>query len=213
MKVFKQNILSYLNSKRLNVFLLFIFLAFLFSVLSKLSQRYTQSFTFKINTINVPEDHVIINDSTNTMNITLTTHGFRHIKYYLQDPEINVDISSLDKTKLHYTWIESEQLSKIINQFDANIRMDNITPDTIFFKYDVNTVKKVPVRLNYDIEFSTGYNIIDDYRLEPDSVKIIGPKIITDSIFEIKTKLLKLENINADINNVVELDLLEKMKI
>jgi len=212
MKVFKQNILSYFKSKRLNVFLLFIVLAFLFSVLSKLSQRYTHSFTFKINAINVPEEHVILNDSTNTMTIALTTYGFRHIKYYLKQPKINVDFSDLDKTTSHYKWIESNELSKIINQFDTNIDVENITPDTITFSYDTNSVKLVPVKLVSNIKFSAGYDVIDTYQLEPDSVKIIGPKSITDSIVEIKTKPLDLENIIADIKQIIELDIPKELK-
>ncbi|WP_347922128.1 YbbR-like domain-containing protein [Pontimicrobium sp. SW4] len=212
MRLFKQNILSYFKSKRLNVFLLFIVLAFLFSVLSKLSQRYTHSFVFKINAINVPEDHVVLSDSTNVMTIALTTYGFRHIKYYLRNPEIDVDFSNLDKTKTHYKWIESNEISKIINQFATNITVENITPDTIAFRYDVNSVKMVPVKLVSNIKFSAGYDVINAYQLEPDSIKIIGPKLITDSISEIKTKSLNLENINADINHIIELNLPKNSK-
>ncbi len=211
MKVFKQNILSHFKSKRLNVFLLFIVLAFLFSVLSKLSQRYTHSFTFKINAINVPEEHVILNDSTNTMTIALSTYGFRHIKYYLRQPEINVDFSNLEKTASSYKWIESNELSKIINQFGANIDIENITPDTITFRYDVNSVKMIPVKLVSNISFSAGYDVIDAYKLEPDSVKIIGPKLLTDSIFVVQTKLLVLQNVNSDTDHIVELDLPKNM--
>lgn len=207
MKVFKQNILSYFKSKRLNVFLLFIALAFLFSVLSKLSQRYTHSFTFKINAINVPEEHVIIKDSTNTMTIALTTYGFRHIKYYLRQPEIDVDFKDLERTKSHYKWIESNEISKIINQFAANITVENISPDTITFNYDVNSVKMVPVKLVTNIKFSTGYDVVDAYQLEPDSIKIIGPKSMTDSIVEVKTKSLDLENVIADIDHIIQLDI------
>jgi len=207
MKVFKQNILSYFKSKRLNVFLLFIVLAFLFSLLSKLSQRYTHSFEFKINAINVPEDHVVLNDSTNSMTIALTTYGFKHIKYYLKQSEIDVDFSDLDRTATHYKWIESNELSKIINQFDANIDIENITPDTLVFRYDVNSVKIVPIKLVSNIKFSAGYDVINDYQLQPDSVKIIGPRSMIDSISEIKTKSLDLENVNANIDHIVQLSL------
>ena len=207
MKVFKQNILTYFKSKRLNIFLLFLILAFSFSVLSKLSQRYTHSFTFNINPINVPENHVIINDSIASIDIAITTYGFEHIKYYLRQPIINVDFGSLEKTPSHYKWIESNEVSKIINQFEANIDIENITPDTITFRYDINAIKKVPIKLNSNIKFSAGYDVVSAYNLKPDSVKIIGPKFMTDSIVEIETKLLELDNVNSNFNNIVELNL------
>lgn len=206
MAAFKQNIISYLKSKRLNVFLLFLILAFLFSVLSKLSQRYTHSFAFKINTINVPENHVVLNDSNAVMNIALNTYGFKHIKYYLKQPKIDVDFSSLDKTPTQYRWTESNELSKIINQFDASINIENITPDTIVFRYDLNAVKKIPVRLVSNIKYSTGYDIVNTQKLVPDSVKIIGPKVMIDSIFEVYTKKMNLENINSNFSETIALD-------
>lgn len=206
MKIFKQSILSYFKSKRLNIFLLFLILAFSFSVLSKLSQRYTHSFTFNINPINVPENHVIINDSNTSIDIALTTYGFKHIKYYLRQPKVDIDFGTLEKTATYYKWIESNDVSKIINQFDANIDIENITPDTIAFKYDVNSIKTVPVKLISNIKFSAGYDIVNDYNLKPDSVNIIGPKLMTDSIVEIKTKLLELDNVNSSFNSIVELD-------
>ncbi|TJY36074.1 CdaR family protein [Pontimicrobium aquaticum] len=207
MKVFKQNIISHIKSKRLNVFFLFLILAFLFSVLSKLSQRYTHSFVFTINKINVPENHVILSDSNTTMNIVLNTYGFKHIKYYFKQPTIDIDFSLLDKTGTHYKWIESNGLPNIINQFDTNIRVENITPDTIAFRYDVNAIKKVPVKLLSNIKYSTGYDVINSYKLEPDSVKIIGPKIMIDSITQIQTKNVKLENVNTSFSEIIELDI------
>lgn len=210
MKIFKQNIVTYIKSKRLNVFFLFLILAFSFSVLSKLSQRYTHNFSFSVNPINLPENHVIINDSSTYLNIAITTFGFKHIRYYLRKPKIDIDFGSLEKTSTHYKWIESNEKSKILSQFDANVEIETITPDTITFRYDINSVKKIPIKLVSNIKFSTGYDIVDSYVLKPDSIKIIGPKMVTDSILEIETKLLELDNVNSNFNNIIELNIHEK---
>jgi len=212
MTIFKRKTVSYFKSKRVNIFLLFVVLALLFSVLTKLSKNYTQTFSFKINAINVPEDNVVIYDSTNVMQITLSTYGFRHIKYYFVEPTITVDFSNLEKNATHFNWIERRELSNVINQFDANIRIENISPDTIAFRYDVNTVKMVPLVLESEIVFASGFDLIETYNLEPDSIKVIGPKILTDSIAEIKTKALKLENINVDVKSTIGLNLPYKSK-
>ena len=52
--------------------------------------------------------------------------------------------------------------------------------------------------------------VIDSYVLKPDSIKIIGPKMVTDSILEIETKSLELDNVNSNFNNIIELNLHEK---
>ncbi len=210
MSVLNRKIIPYFKSKRANVFALFILIAVLFSLLTKLSRDYTQTFLFNINALNVPEDMVVIKDSTNVIRITLTTYGFKHIKYYFSSPTIDIDFKNLDKTPTHFNWIEKRELSNVINQFDPNVKIENINPDTLRFRYDRNTVKKVPLVLNSDIKFLSGFDLTETFNLVPDSIKVIGPKILTDSISEIFTELLLLENINSNILTNVKLKLPKK---
>jgi len=205
MSAIKRKIIPYFRTKKANVFTLFILIAIVFSLLTKLSRDYTHTFSFTINAVNVPEEMVVIKDSTNVMQITLTTYGFKHIKYYLSTPTIDVDFNNLDKTSSHYNWIEKKELTNVIKQFDANVKIESINPDTLKFRYDINSVKKVPLVLNSSIKFSSGFDLTESFKILPDSIKVIGPKILTDSISEIQTELLTLNNVNANINSKIKL--------
>ena len=99
---FKTKITLFFSSKKVNVFVLFLVLALLFSVLTKLSKDYTQTVVFNIEKVNIPVDKLIVNDSSHLLNITLTTYGFKLIKYYLARPSIVVDFQKLEKNKTHY---------------------------------------------------------------------------------------------------------------
>ncbi len=204
---FKTKITLFFSSKKVNVFVLFLVLALLFSVLTKLSKDYTQTVVFNIEKVNIPVDKLIVNDSSHLLNITLTTYGFKLIKYYLARPSIVVDFQKLEKNKTHYFWTEKKEFSTIVSQFEPNVKIVSINPDTIAFRYDVNNVKKIPVILDADITFSVGFDVINDYVIKPDSIKVIGPKVLTDSISEIFTKRLKIEDVNADVLISVELNL------
>jgi hypothetical protein len=204
---FKTKITLFFISKKVNVFVLFLVLALLFSVLTKLSKDYTQTVVFNIEKVNIPVDKLIVNDSSHLLNITLTTYGFKLIKYYLARPSIVVDFQKLEKNKTHYFWTEKKEFSTIVSQFEPNVKIVSINPDTIAFRYDVNNVKKIPVILDADITFSVGFDVINDYVIKPDSIKVIGPKVLTDSISEIFTKRLKMEDVNADVLISVELNL------
>jgi len=204
---FKTKITLFFSSKKVNVFVLFLVLALLFSVLTKLSKDYTQTVVFNIEKVNIPVDKLIVNDSSYLLNITLTTYGFKLIKYYLARPSIVVDFQKLEKNKTHYFWTEKKEFSTIVSQFEPNVKIVSINPDTIAFRYDVNNVKKIPVILDADITFSVGFDVINDYVIKPDSIKVIGPKVLTDSISEIFTKRLKMEDVNADVLISVELNL------
>lgn len=205
----KNLIASFFKSKRVNVFILFFSLALLFSILSKLSSDYTKTLTFKIKPINVPEEEVIISDTLHKLDITLESYGFKFITYFFKAPEIKVDFSDLEKDKGSYLWIERKQLSSIVEQFDSKIKIKAINPDTIFFKYDTNYIKKVPVFLNETIDFAPGFDVTDEFKIKPDSVKLIGAKTILDTINEVITEPFTLNEVNTSIQQRVALNIPE----
>ena len=208
----KNLIASFFKSKRVNVFILFFSLALLFSILSKLSSDYTKTLTFKIKPINVPEEEVIISDTLHKLDITLESYGFKFITYFFKAPELKVDFSDLEKDKVSYKWIERKQLSSIVDQFDSKIKIKAINPDTIFFKYDKNYIKKVPVFLNETIDFAPGFDVTDEFKIKPDSVKLIGAKTILDTINEVLTEPFTLEEVNTSILQTVTLNIPESFK-
>jgi len=204
---------SIFKSKKLNVFLLFILLALLFSVLTKLSQDYTQSITFNITPINVPEDKIIIDDSLQKMNITLSTYGFKLIRYHLSEPSVTIDINALDKIEDHFLWTERKGFSNVVAQFDPNVKIENINPDTLKLRFDTNAVKKVPVILRSNIEFSPGYDLVGTYSVQPDSIKIIGPNVLIDTIQSVSTNMMNLNNVNANIASSITLEAIDNDQI
>ena len=151
----RKRIQNNIKSRRINIFLVFVLLAVLFSLLTKLSRDYTHNFQLGIETVNVPEDKIIINDSLQKLDITLTTYGFKLIRYSFAEPVIKIDFNRLDRTENHFIWTKAREFSRVVEQFDPNVRIEAINPDTLLFQFDNNTVKSVPVILQQKIEFAT----------------------------------------------------------
>src|SRR5690606_41420715 len=84
-------ILATFKSKKINVFLLFVLLSFVVLLFLKLSNTYTNTITFKISKIKVPEGHLVLNDNSHELHITIRAHGFNLLKYYFNEPEITID--------------------------------------------------------------------------------------------------------------------------
>ena len=87
MKKIKADILASFKNKRINVFILFLLSAFVILLFTKLSKEYTNTISFEVEKLNLPQENVILNDSIN-LNITLKTHGFKWLKYYVSKPKI-----------------------------------------------------------------------------------------------------------------------------
>jgi len=207
MNAIKSKVVKSIKNKRINILLFFFGIAFLFSILTKLSDTYTKTLTFNIKPINVPEEKVVLLDSSHFIDITVTSKGFDLVKYYFDKPVLDIDFTILEQNRTHYLWTEGEQLSHVINQLDNDLKIENITPDSLFFNYDSNAIKLVPIKLKQELDFKSGFDIVGDFILEPDSVKLIGPKSIIDTISFISTNNLKLDKVNSNVQRQVEVDM------
>lgn len=207
MSTIKSKIAKLFKSKKVNVLMVFILLALLFSLLTKLSKDYTKTISFNVEMLNVPEENIILKDSLHKIKVTLTTYGFNLLKYYFVNPKMKVDFNKLKKEPNQYLWTKNSEFQSIVNQFNLATKINGISPDTINFRYDTRFVKKIPVVLNHEIEFASGFDIEESYQLKPDSIKVIGAKIALDSITKVETQTLILDEVNSDINTSISLKL------
>lgn len=206
MNKIKTDIIASFKNKKINVFILFLLSAFVILIFTKLSKDYTNTIAFDIEKINVPQENVILNDSVN-LNITLKTHGFKWLKYYISKPKINIDFSK-DVYKKEDVFVWNKSKSYLNNtQFDKQVELLSLSPDPITFRYGVNMVKKVPVIFNTDINFSPGYNMNGNVISEPDSITVVGPNILVSQISALETEAVVLSDIRADVLEPVKLKL------
>jgi len=204
----RKEIIASNKSKKVNVFFLFLFLSFTILILTKLSKDYTNTMAFNINKINVPQEAVILNDSSAKLSVTLKTHGFNWLVYYFSKPKITIDFSKdVTKTKQAFVWNKSKAYVSSTKQFGDHVEVFNITPESLLFKYDVNLVKKVPVILNKDVQFASGFDLSDNYKLQPDSVVVVGPEVIASKIKRIETTNMSLIDVKSNISRNVKLKL------
>jgi hypothetical protein len=204
MKKLKADIIASFKNKRINVFILFLLSAFIILIFTKLSKDYTNTMSFEIEKLNVPQENVILNDS-DSLNITLKTHGFKWLKYYISKPKVKIDFGKdVHKTESAFVYNKSKSYLNS-TQFDKQVELLSISPDPIRFKYGINMVKKVPVVLNADVGFSPGFDMTDELISEPDSIVVIGPDILVSEIDSLETETIGLKEVREDILETVKL--------
>ncbi len=202
----KSKFLKSIKSKKLNVFGSFLLLSFLFLVIAKLSKIYTETMPFYVSYINVPEQHSISSNRDSVIEVTVKAYGFHLLMHNFIKHSVTVNFDDeVRQFKKKYTWDTSNSISSIRAQLGNSIEMLSIQPDSLIFPFEIMTVKTVPIKLDSDITFASGFDIHDRLQIEPDSVKVIGPKNSVEKISKIKTKELKLKDINTPINQEIEL--------
>jgi hypothetical protein len=197
-----------IKNKKLNVFGLFFLLAFIILVLSKLSKSYTETLAVDINYINLPEDIVLTIDEQPQINIEVTTFGFNLFGSYFYDKTVAIDLKNHAYINDDsYVWIANRALPNIEKQFGKSFKIKMIHPDTLRFPFGVLSVKKVPVKLNSNVTYASGYDTLEGMVMVPDSIKVIGSNSEINAITFIETSELNLLNIKENINTSIKLKL------
>ena len=203
-KTIKSNLVQ---GKRLNVFVLFLFLSFLISLLVKLSNTYTQTLKFELVPTQLLSNEVLISKASKSIKVTLSGKGFELLKYYIYPPKIEVDFSQLNKDKTLYYWTVRSQFENIINYFDEKVALKSINPDTILYSYDRQFIKKIPVEILVNSSFAVGYDFVQPFRSEPDSITLMGPESVLKTMNAVRTKTTSFTAVNSTIDKVVGLDI------
>ncbi|MEO6347477.1 MAG: YbbR-like domain-containing protein [Aquaticitalea sp.] len=209
----KSKFLKSIKSKKLNVFAFFLILSFSFLVITKLSKTYIETIPFHVGYKNVPEQYSISPKRDSIINVKVKAYGFNLLSHNFFKHEVTVDFDhDVKMYEKKYNWDTSLGSPKLNSQLGPSIEVLSVRPDSLTFPFEIMTVKSVPVKLETEITYASGYDLLDSLKLQPDSIKVIGPKNLVDKISRIKTKELKLKEVNGDIDSQVDLVLDEAFK-
>lgn len=202
----KSDIQSSIKSKKLHVFFLFLISAFVILIFTKLSKEYTKTIPFTIEKTNVSQENIILNDSV-ALKITLKTHGFKWLTYYFSKPKITINFKNeVYKKDSVFVWKKSKAYIEH-TKFGSKVNVLNMNPEFLTFRYGVNMVKKVPVKLHADMVFSAGFDISKPFVLKPDSIVVVGPEEEVAKINSVYTKYVSLKEVSRNISESIKLKL------
>jgi hypothetical protein len=202
----KSKFFKSIKSKKLNVFVFFLVLSFLFLVFAKLSKTYTETIVFYVKYDNVPEQHSISSDHDSIIKVRVKAYGFNLLShnFFKHSMDVNFKKDTRKRGEV-YIWDTKKGFSKISSTLGSKFEILSVEPDSLVFPYEIMTVKTVPVKLDVQISYSAGYDLLDSLILQPDSVKVIGPKNIVEKISRIKTATKKLKDVHVSIDETLEL--------
>lgn len=189
----------------------FVIISSFFWIVTKFSNVYKFKNDFYINWTNIPKT-IIVEDQERKISILISATGFEIILYKLFIK--NIDLS-IDKDVIYDKNIATVNINKklfeIENQlFEKNV-IEGVISKQISFNYSVLSKKKVPVFFDKKIKFRPGYLNEDEFNLIPDSIFVIGPTNIIDTLKRVKTILFEKNDVYKSINEVIELSLLDDL--
>lgn len=206
---------EYIQRRNVKRFSIFLSIAFLFLVISKLSNDYNQSIKLKLQLTNIDDEIIIQNDSFNYLDAVVQAKGFSLVPFLFKDHKlISVDANKDVSTSQNHLLFDVRRHKFLIErQLGSSYKILSLKPDSLFITYTKRASKFVPVVLNEDIEFSTGYDIFGTHQLNVDSVKIVGSEEKVQEISRVVTEKLTLNDVKKDINQTLTIEKIADIEI
>ena len=180
-------------------------------MVAKLSNQLSQTLQIKLIPTKLSTKEVLIEKTPNFVYVTIKTQGFNMLKYAFNDLAIEIDVTKLEKDSSFYYWRTNPKELTLLNYFDSDVVVEAITPNMVSFLYDVQSLKKIPVVVRVTPEFALGYDLLNGLKSKPDSVTVVGPKVLLDSISNVFTSNLLLTDVKKDIDQTVALEIIPNL--
>lgn len=194
------NLLKYFLQRILNrqflIFLFFLVLSAAFWMFQALEEDYEKEFSIPLRLKNVPENVVVTTDLPNALRVVLKDRGVTLLQYMYGSKlsVVVVDFNECANYSGHVRLLGSDLQKQIAAQLENSTRLISIKPDTVDFYYNYGGHKRVPVRIQGEVNADTRYNI-SHVRLKPDSVVVYAISSVLDTITAAYTSPLYLRNL------------------
>ncbi len=207
-------------NRRVLIFFFFLLLSILFWFLTALNKEYVTSISYPVRYIRFPEDKVLVNDIPDRLELNVNASGFTLLRYQLKSrlTPIIFDVNSFSPNNFRddpsaFYILSSFAKEGISRQLSSEIKILDIRPDSLIFRFSERVKKVVPVNLRPNLSFAKQFMQVGPCILEPDSVTISGPKVIIDSIYAVETEELVMSGINESFDLEIKIRPINKVDL
>ncbi|MGI4750452.1 MAG: CdaR family protein [Janthinobacterium lividum] len=202
MAIFK---LSKAERKRISAFFTCLILATLAWIFVMMSKNYTFPVKVALNFKNHPIRKAFYALQPDTVLAMVGGTGWQKL-FSNVNPTKNRSVSiDLKKLETQNFIVLSSQLPVINRKPDKGQQIIAFSPDTVYFDFTARKEKRVPIKLNADINYQQQYARSGDVLLKPNFVTISGPAAYIDSIKSWPTDFLVARKASNDINTTLRL--------
>lgn len=199
-------------NRRSVAFLLCLLLSALFWLLTSLSKEYVDQIKIPVEYVGLPDELLMANDPAQTVTAEVRGIGFELLWNWAKTGDVKLTIQAdpatlpsvmKDNEEFHYVLTNGK--NELINTTEDQLEVLSIEPDTVFIRFRPKHLKSVPVKLDGRFSFAKQYDMMNEPSIVPDSVIIIGPKEVVDTIKFVQTEPLTLTDLQESITTEVNL--------
>lgn len=183
----------------------------MFWILNALGKGYSTTIIVNVEYKNNPKNYVVLSELPNQLYVEVSSLGFDLLSYQLKlnKPPLTIDLERVKGLRRNGESFFSSVDFSVYNSFISkelghNISVNSISPSKIDILLDVNAQKNVKISPIYNITFENQFQLDGNIIIKPAIVNISGPKSVVDTIQQVFTEEITLNNLSNTISKVVK---------
>jgi len=200
-----------LNQRKVQIFLLFLLVAFMLRLVSKLSEDYTKQSFFWVSYSSQPDSIRILPSTPDQIPVRLKGSGFTFLSYSINPKSIKLDLSDMNYRNNAYYVSSNDFQGQVRDQLAGSMQLLDVGIDTLFIEYVAVIEKVVPVEVQGSITAAQNHLIEGSVKVIPEKVTLVGPREEIDTINMIRTRAADHLDLTADFSFKKELILPENL--
>jgi len=199
-----QNLKTYISKGNARLFIALLLITSGIWFIIQLSKTYKADLSVNIKFTDIPINQVIDNKKI-SVNYELKATGFKLIWHDFKSNIIDYSLNKLNQSEQSYLLNTDLIKDSLKNKYFIKEENIKFNKDTIKINFSEKEVKYVKIKPLVSYSFASGYNTIHQLKTNPDSIKVSGKKNILNQIKYIKTKKIKITDVNDTINQLINL--------
>jgi hypothetical protein len=204
--------------QKILLFLFFVLLSTIFWVIRSLSEVYETEILYPVKYANIPENKVLINEPPDRLKLqvraigrTILAHKY---SFFLRPLKFNVSSYTMNSIGTDSCYVLTRIAREPLSQELGNLTILDISPDTLFFRFTEVVTKKAGIKhnvANYPDIFARQYMINGKMAFVPDSIIVSGPQNIIDTLKNVYTEPISLNNVTDSVEIICVLKKIDQV--
>lgn len=202
------------NDKRVAAYFVCVVIATGFWFLNALSKTYTVDIVAPVHYVNFPDNKTLANKQPEEIDLTIRAHGFtilrQKLSFILAPLEFNVNELTNNRMKESkkslYAFPSRQFLNQLSYKLSNDLEILNMSPDTLFFKFDAMGHKRVKIKPTVKIDLKKQFQLSGDITTEPDSIWVNGPQLMLDTLRNLKTETILQNAVDEPIHKNIKIN-------
>lgn len=199
--------------RKMMLFSFFLVVSIIIWLLNALSKNYTTEIKYPIAYSKFPPNKVLVSDVPESLVLRVSAHGYALMSYKLTNrpiplnfPVTSFAMNSLPGDSSSFYILTRYAREQVSRQLPAELQLEEISPDTLIFRF-ANEIKRwVSVQPELTYEFGKNFTTTNGVVISPESIRVSGPDIYLDTLQFVRTVKMSLGQLQKDFSGVLKID-------